>query len=369
MAISDLRLQVGIEHVEVHLADRTIGWIGRWGPERWEYKTLTEWLEAESNWPTVGKGELRWTRQVQKWFTKLEELEGGRDSWETIATTRDKQGGQQQRRKLHRRMRQTDIAAILHEEPTKDQKIECRHCGLLMAKTSLHDHERLRCPALKAQDLTPTTKSKPKAKKAAAPKTQVDNEAGNRRQRLDGQGESRINPLVCPWCGGRFPCPSMPHAIWVTGVREKLRKEEGEAEVDRLRDQCVQCWTTFPTARSKSRHFSTCFRRAQDQCIAPNLFPPFKTQDKRSRLVRPRNGVSASTKTSKSCERRRQAVGVDVGAGTSDNLPNNQGQGKPKEKRWQNVRWETRLRGWPKQEEKKRRRLLVGLPRRRMVKT
>ena len=54
-----------------------------------------------------------------------------------------------------------------------------------MADASLYDFEKLRCPVLKAQDLIPTTKSKPKAKKSVAPKEHVDNEAGNRRQKIE----------------------------------------------------------------------------------------------------------------------------------------------------------------------------------------
>ena len=131
MTITDLRLQVGIEHVEVFIADLTIGWIGhtaRRGPERWEYKTLTAWLEAQSNWPTVGKGELRWTRQVQGWFTKLEELEGGRDSWETIATTRDKQGGHSRWNKAKKKFVEELRREKDEDTHKKKARVRCYKC-------------------------------------------------------------------------------------------------------------------------------------------------------------------------------------------------------------------------------------------------
>ena len=286
MTLTDLRFQVGIEHVEVYIADRTLGWIGhaaRRRAERWEYKTLRAWLELESNLPTAGKSELRWSRQVQKWLTRLEELDGGHDSWEMIATQRDTSGRHvrwnEAREKFVDEMRRgknkdthkrrhakdpknppvqkasnsnrndsvwAEIDAILQKPPpaaipkrVKAEKIECRHCGLLLLSASLHDHEKLRCPALKAQGVIPTAKAAPKANKAPVPKDHIDNEAGTRRQRLDGKGDCNVTLLVCPWCEQKFQrrhqnsCPSMPHARWVDGIREKMRKEVGDMEIER----------------------------------------------------------------------------------------------------------------------------------------
>ena len=183
-----------------------------------------------------------------------------------------------------------EIDAILQELPpaarpkrVKAEKIESRHCGLLLLPASLHDHEKLLCPALKAQGVIPTAKAAPEAKKAPVPKVHIDNEAGTRRQRLDGKGDYNVTLLVCPWCEQKFQrrhqnsCLLMPHARWVDGIREKMRKEVGDMEIERWRDQCVQCGTVFPTSRSKSRHFSTCYRRAQDQGIPQDLFPPFRS--------------------------------------------------------------------------------------------
>ena len=96
LTVTDLRLQVGIDHVEVYIADRTLGWIGhtaRRGSERWEYKTLRVWLESESNWPTVGKkvsfdGRGKCKNGSQDW----KNWDGGQDSWETLALDRGLQG-------------------------------------------------------------------------------------------------------------------------------------------------------------------------------------------------------------------------------------------------------------------------------------
>ena len=282
-------------------------------------------MEPESNLPTVGKSELRWSRQVQKLLTRLEELDGGQDCRETIATQGDTRGRhvrwnearakiveemrKEKNKDTHKRRHANDsknppvqkasdsssndsvwgeIDAILQEPPlaarpkrVKVEKFECRLCGLLLSFGWLHDHERLRCPALKAQGVSPTAKAAPKVKKAPVPKVHVDNEAGTRRQRLDGKGDYNVTLLVCPWCEQKFQrrhqnnCPSMPHARWVDGIKEKMRKEVGDMEIQRWKDQCVQCGTVFPTSRYKSRHFSTCHRRAQDQGIT-RLVPTFQ---------------------------------------------------------------------------------------------
>ena len=143
-----------------------------------------------------------------------------------------------------------ESGAILQELPpvarpkrVKAEKIDCRHCGLWLLPASLHDHERLRCPALKAQGVIPTAKAEPKEKKAPVPKVHIDNEAGTRRQRLDGKGDYNVTLLTCPWCEQKFrrrhqdSCLSMPHARWVDGIREKMRKEVGDMEIERWRDQ------------------------------------------------------------------------------------------------------------------------------------
>ena len=127
-----------------------------------------------------------------------------------------------------------EIDAILQEllpaarpKRVKAEKIDCRHRGLLLLPASLHDHEKLRCPALPAQGVIPTAKAAPKARKAPVPKVHIDNEAGTRRQRLDGKGGNNVTLLVCPWCEQKFQrrhqnsCLSMPHARWVDGIREK----------------------------------------------------------------------------------------------------------------------------------------------------
>ena len=296
VTMTGLRLQIGIDHVEVYIADRTLGWLGhtaRRGLERWEYKTLRAWLELESSCPTVDKGELRWTRQVQEWLTRLEVLEGSQDSWETIATTRDRQGGLSRGNKVKKKFieelrkekdRDTykrrheydaanaaaaaakaqaaplemavasssdndsvwaDIEAILHEQPMTDQKTVNPPKKLSVATAGcswqklLCTTTRLRCPALKAQDLVPTAASNRKQKRQRLSRPTLTMKQENRRQRLDRQGEYNIKLLECPCCEKRFPrrhqemCPSMPHANWVTGVKEKLRKEVDDAKVNR----------------------------------------------------------------------------------------------------------------------------------------